>query len=205
MKPAPLTVPVDVKVSVVEPPVTVSPPFAPSDVKAPVLRVVAPTDALLIVPPVIAGLEIVGDVPRTAPPEPVTAFERAVATPVPRPETPEEMGRPVPFVSVTAEGVPRFGVMRAGEFDSTAEPVPVEVVDPVPPFAAVNGLCKVRPLNVGAGYVWASAITGTRSAVRKIFFIGSANRNRAVVIPRNAGRGGLGFGERGKGERHELR
>jgi hypothetical protein len=89
--------------------------------------------------PVTVNPEMDGDVARTGEPDPVTAFARPVATPVPRPETPVEIGSPVPFVNVTAEGVPRFGVTSVGEFDSTAEPVPVAVVVPVPPFAAVSG------------------------------------------------------------------
>ena len=101
--------------------------------------------------PVTVGPAIVGAVARTGEPEPVTAFPRPAATPVPRPDTPVEMGRPVPFVSVTAEGVPRAGVTSVGDVDNTAAPVPVEVVEPVPPFAAVSGFTSVRLLNVGVG------------------------------------------------------
>jgi len=38
-----------------------------------------------------------------------TLTARAVATPVPSPETPVEIGRPVPLVRVTEVGVPRIG------------------------------------------------------------------------------------------------
>lgn len=48
-------------------------PVADSVVNAPVLGVVAPTDALLIVPPEIVGDEIVGDVPNTSAPLPVSS------------------------------------------------------------------------------------------------------------------------------------
>lgn len=115
--------------------------------------------------------ETLGDVARTGAPDPVAAFPSPTATPVPRPDIPVETGSPVPFVSVTADGVPRFGVTSVGEFESTAEPVPVDVVVPVPPFAAVSGFCSVRLLNVGDGYVCPNAISGTASNARRIFFM----------------------------------
>ena len=59
-----------------------------------------------------------------APEEPVLTA-KAVATPVPSPETPVEIGRPVAFVKVAAEGVPRLGVVRLGEVASTMPPEPV--------------------------------------------------------------------------------
>jgi hypothetical protein len=51
-----------------------------------------------------------------------------VATLDPRPETPVEIGRPVAFVSVAAEGVPRLGVTNVGEVANTKEPDPVSSV-----------------------------------------------------------------------------
>jgi hypothetical protein len=42
---------------------------------------------------------------------------------------------PVMFVPTSAEGVPNAGVTNVGLFDRTTEPVPVELVTPVPPFA----------------------------------------------------------------------
>lgn len=42
---------------------------------------------------------------------------------------------PVRFVTTPEEGVPNAGVTNVGEFDKTTDPVPVEVVTPVPPFA----------------------------------------------------------------------
>jgi hypothetical protein len=121
--------------------------------------------------PVIVGAAMVGDVARTAPPEPVTAFPKAVATPVPRPEIPVDAGRPVAFVNVADEGVPSAGETSVGELDRTADPVPVAEVEPVPPLAAVNGFCSVKLLKVGDGYVWASAVSGNMSAAIRIFFI----------------------------------
>ena len=52
----------------------------------------------------------------------------AVPTPVPSPETPVEIGRPVPLVNTIAEGVPRAGVVNVGDVASTIEPEPVTVL-----------------------------------------------------------------------------
>ena len=41
------------------------------------------------------------------------------------PVTPVVRGRPVAFVSVTAEGVPRFGVVSVGDVARTMPPLPV--------------------------------------------------------------------------------
>ena len=87
-----------------------------------------------------------GEVANTSSPEPVSSVTAAVrlaelgvarnvATPVPRPLTPVEIGRPVAFVRVAKDGTPMLGVVSAGEVLSTTEPVPVEVVTPVPPEA----------------------------------------------------------------------
>jgi hypothetical protein len=50
---------------------------------------------------------------------------------------------PVMFVPTRAEGVPRAGVTRVGELDSTTLPVPVEVVTPVPPLATGVIFCAI--------------------------------------------------------------
>lgn len=68
-----------------------------------------------VVPPIIGG---------------VAAF--AVAK-VPKPIT-LALGSPVALVSTSADGVPNAGVTSVGEVASTTEPVPVAVVEPVPPF-----------------------------------------------------------------------
>src|SRR5579863_8089932 len=54
------------------------------------------------------GVTNVGDVAKTGEPDPVAAFPSPVATPVPRPLTPVEIGKPVAFVRVNVVGVPRF-------------------------------------------------------------------------------------------------
>ena len=61
-----------------------------------------------------------------------------VATPVPSPDTPVLIGKPVAFVSVAEDGVPRAGVTKVGLLDNTTDPEPVDVVVPVPPAATGN-------------------------------------------------------------------
>ena len=85
------------------------------------------------------GVTKVGEVANTAEPVPVSSVKaerrlaelgvaRKVATPVPRPDTPVAIGRPVAFVKVALVGVPRIGVTRVGEVANTADPVPVSSV-----------------------------------------------------------------------------
>jgi hypothetical protein len=85
---------------------------------------------------VIVGVAIVGEVPNTKAPLPVSSVTalarlaeegvaRNVATPEPNPLTPVEIGRPVQFVNVPEVGVPSKGVTRVGEVANTTEPVPV--------------------------------------------------------------------------------
>ena len=104
-------------------------------VKTPVLGVVAPTVPLILIEAVPVRLVTVPElgVPRTPPlitnePAVPTLTPRAVATLVPRPETPVLIGRPVPLVRVTADGVPKLGVVRTGLVEKTATPVPVSSV-----------------------------------------------------------------------------
>ena len=59
-----------------------------------------------------------------APPVP-TLTASAVATPVPRPDTPVEIGRPVALVKVAEDGVPSAGVTSVGDVANTLLPVPV--------------------------------------------------------------------------------
>src|SRR5882724_4522710 len=83
-----------------------------------------------------AGVTSVGLVPKTSAPEPVSSVTaearfaelgvaRNVATPVPNPETPVEIGKPVAFVSVPDVGVPRTGVTNVGLVANTSAPLPV--------------------------------------------------------------------------------
>jgi hypothetical protein len=106
-----------------------------------------------------AGVTNVGEVAKTKEPVPVSSVTaeakladdgvpKKVATPVPKdvipvpplatgkvPVTPVVRGRPVKFVATPEAGVPNAGVTNVGEFDNTVEPVPVELVTPVPPLA----------------------------------------------------------------------
>lgn len=118
------------------------------------------------------GVTRVGEVAKTRLPLPVSfvmavarladdGVAKKVAMPVPRPDTPVEIGKPVAFVSVADDGVPRAGVVRVGDVPNTSAPVPVSPVTadarfalegvprnvatpdprdviPVPPFAAAS-------------------------------------------------------------------
>jgi hypothetical protein len=83
-----------------------------------------------------------GHVPVTVTLVPATIL--GVVVPVPPlatgnvPVTPVVNGSPVAFVNVTLVGVPNTGVTRVGDVDNTALPVPVDVVVPDPPPAAVR-------------------------------------------------------------------
>jgi hypothetical protein len=83
-----------------------------------------------------AGVTSVGLVANTNAPVPVSSdtavrkladdgVAKNVATPVPRPLTPVEIGRPVAFVKVALDGVPRAGVTSVGLLANTKAPVPV--------------------------------------------------------------------------------
>jgi hypothetical protein len=75
------------------------------------------------------GVVNVGEVVPAGPPVPDDVPPRSVATPVPRPETPVEIGNPVAFVSVTDAGVPRAGVTIVQ--DVTRQKFPLPLVFPV--------------------------------------------------------------------------
>lgn len=86
-----------------------------------------------------AGVTSVGEVAKTIAPVPVSSVTAAialaldgvaknVATPVPNPETPVLIGKPVAFVSVPLAGVPKIGATSVGPlFSTTVLPVPVVV------------------------------------------------------------------------------
>jgi hypothetical protein len=109
-----------------------------------------------------AGVTSVGDVAKTKEPLPVSSVTaearlaldgvaRKVATPVPRPLTPVETGRPVQLVRVPLVGVPRSGVTRVGLVAKTSEPDPVSSVTALAKFAEEGVARKVatpvpRPL-----------------------------------------------------------
>lgn len=88
-----------------------------------------------------AGVTSVGEVANTNAPVPVSSVTAAiafalegvarnVATPVPSPLTPVEIGSPVALVSVPLVGVPKIGVTKVGDvFRTTVLPVPVVVAE----------------------------------------------------------------------------
>ena len=108
------------------------------DVIAPVILSEVPVAAPM------TGVTKVGDVANTKFPVPVLSdiaasklalvgVAKYVATPVPNPLTPVEIGKPVALVKVAELGVPNVGVTSVGLFDKTTLPDPVELVTPVPP------------------------------------------------------------------------
>ena len=44
----------------------------------------------------------------------------------------------MPVLKLPEAGVPRIGVTKVGDVESTCEPEPVEVVTPVPPFVTAT-------------------------------------------------------------------
>lgn len=126
-------------------------PLTPVEIGNPVAFVNTPADG---VPK--SGVTRAGDVAKTIAPVPVSSVTaalafaldgvaRKVATPVPRPETPVLMGRPVAFVSVPLDGVPSAGVTSVGELlNTTVEPDPVVVAaEMAVPLPARTGLLMV--------------------------------------------------------------
>ena len=85
------------------------------------------------------GVTKVGLVANTLAPVPVSSVSREakfadegvakkVAAPLPNPETPVEIGRPVQLVRVPDCGVPKMGVTKVGVLANTSAPVPVSSV-----------------------------------------------------------------------------
>ena len=70
----------------------------------------------------------------------------AVATPLPNPDTPVEIGRPVALVKTMVEGVPRFGVVSVTLLVADKAPVPFNAV----PRAVITPVpAPVRPVEIG--------------------------------------------------------
>ena len=124
-------------------------------VNAPVFVDVAPTVPLMLIDAVPDRLVTVplDGVPNAplkttgAPAEP-TAIARAVATPVPKPDTPVLIGKPVVFVKVPLDGVP-----KAPPLTTNAPAVPVltprAVTTPVP-VVTVLGATPAPPPTIKA-------------------------------------------------------
>jgi hypothetical protein len=93
-----------------------------------------------------AGVTNVGEVANTKAPVPVSSVTAAarladngvarnVATPVPKPDTPVEIGKPVQLVNVPLVGVPKSGVTKVGDVANTSAPEPVSPVTAAARFA----------------------------------------------------------------------
>jgi len=114
----------------------------------PIFNAVAVPVTLVITPEAgvpKAGVTSVGLVANTKEPVPVSPVTadaklaedgvvKKVATPVPKPATPVEIGNSVALVNTPDEGVPRAGVTSVGLVLRTVAPVPVEIETPVPPL-----------------------------------------------------------------------
>ena len=107
-----------------------------------------------------AGVTKVGEVAKTKAPEPVSSVTAAakfaedgvpknVATPVPRPDTPVEIGRPVALVKVPEVGVPRTGVTKVGDVASAIPPEPVTFCPKAAATPVPNAVMPVPPLATG--------------------------------------------------------
>ena len=112
-----------VSVSVVARPTKVS--VEVGNVSVPVLTILA-----------ITGVVRVGLIANTFAPVPVSSVSadarfaldgvaKKVATPVPKPETPVDIGSPVALVNTPDAGVPKAGVTKVGLVAKTKAPVPV--------------------------------------------------------------------------------
>ena len=118
------------------------------------------------------GVTSVGVLANTSAPVPVSSVTadarfaelgvpKNVATPVPSPDTPVLIGRPVALVKVTLEGVPRAGVTSVGLLANTKAPDPVSSVTADAKFAELgvprnvatpvpNDVMPVPPLATGS-------------------------------------------------------
>ena len=120
------------------------------------------------------GVVRVGDVANTNPPVPVSPVTAAakfvddgvakkVATLVPNPDTPDEIGNPVAFVSTPEAGVPRAGVVRVGEVKVLF--VKVSVEDTVTTFTPSTAILPADTLAIVVSVACPSSIEPTPNAV----------------------------------------
>lgn len=119
-------------------------------VNAPVLAVVAPTVPLILidaVPLKLVTVPLIG-VPNAPPlttnaPAVPTLTAKAVATLVPNPDTPVDIGNPVTLVIMPDAGVPRAGVVNVGLVNVT----PANVVTVAPSATLVEPIVTVELVN----------------------------------------------------------
>jgi hypothetical protein len=98
----------------------------------------------------------------------------AVATPVPRPETPVEIGRLVALARLACVGVPRVGVVSVGEVANTKLP------DPVAPVL-------VTPSIVGCPVMLGDAIVGELPKLVRLLAVTPLASVAPVNVPAAAG------------------
>ena len=106
-----------------------------------------------------------------------------VATPVPKPDTPVAIGKPVALVNVADCGVPRIGVTNVGLVANTAEPVPVSSVKAANKLAELNDPNDVAlPTLVTAPVKLALVVTfpAVRPAAVPVMFVPTS----ALGVPR---------------------
>jgi hypothetical protein len=142
--------------------------------------------------PMNVGVTKVGFVLKTRLPVPVssvTALDKLKddgdakkeATPAPSPETPVEIGSPVQFVRIPAEGVPMFGVIRVGLIFNTRSPCPVIPVGLIVTPSTDNGpLIDVVPLNVAGPLTVKLVNVGPTAKYAKL---ASSSANGILVPP----------------------
>jgi hypothetical protein len=116
---------------------------------------IAPEVLVIAIPVPAVNVVLVKPVPLPISKAP---FAGVVINPVPPlvtgkvPETPVVNGNPVQLINVPEVGVPKIGVINVGDVFSTFDPVPVDVITPVPPFAIgkvpATWVVKLTPLNV---------------------------------------------------------
>ena len=150
--------------------------FPLESLRARVLTVAALATPVPVGVPFRTGVAIVGLVPNTAAPLPVSSVRAAakfaelgvashVATPVPNPLTPVLIGNPVQLVRVPEAGMPSAGVVRVGEVAYTGCPVPV-FPDAVPNGSAgISTQTNVLPVKFTAEPPLLDAFTVVRVSV----------------------------------------
>jgi hypothetical protein len=127
------------------------------------------------------GVVRVGEVANTKSPVPVSSVTadnklaedgvaKKVATPVAKPETPDEMGKPVQLVKVPEPGVPNTGVMKVGVLLKTNRPVPLS--------------SDITPAN--SEDVVAANTLSLLPVVVKVPAVGNVTLEAAVVVSVNA-------------------
>ena len=164
----------------------------------------AVTDVAIIVPvPVIVGEVIAGDEAKTSAPLPVSPVTAAakladdgvaknVATLVPNPDTPVDIGKQVAFVKILpAATVPRTGVTRVGDVANTFKPVPVLSVnavskladDGVPKNVATLAAKPDTPVEIGKQVAFVKILPAATVPRTGVTRVGDVARTTVLPVP----------------------